>query len=266
MRFSVCIESVFRGWDPLKALEGVREAGFGAFEFWGWWDKDLGALADKAAALSLDCAALCTRFVPLTVPERRGEYLAGLEESVGAAKRLGAGLLISQAGADTGAERLEQRRSIVEGLKAAVPLLEKNGLTLALEPLNTRIDHPGYFLERSGEGFDIIGEVGRATGSRRVKLLFDIYHQQITEGDLIRRFSPEIGRIGHFHAAGNPGRGELDTGELDYRGITAAIRALAYEGFLGLEYFPGGLREKGGSGEGADPLGGLKRLRAYLGA
>jgi hydroxypyruvate isomerase len=240
---------------PLDALEAVREAGFGAYEFWSWWDKDREALAKKAAALGLECAALCTRFVSLTDPSRRAEYLAGLAESVQAAKQVGAGILISQTGADTGADRGAQRRSIVEGLKAAVPLLEKHKVTLVLEPLNTRFDHPGYFLEYSAEGFAIIDEVIRETGSRRVQLLFDLYHQQITEGDLIRRAAGGIDRIGHFHAAGNPGRCELDRGELDYRNIVEALRGQGYRGFMGLEYFPAG----------EDPREGLKRLWNYLG-
>mgnify|MGYP000668235660 CR=1 FL=1 len=76
-----------------------------------------------------------------------------------------------------------QRKSLVEGLKACAPLLEKKGVTLVVEPLNLRVDHRGYFLSGSDEAAEIIKEVG----SPNVKMLFDIYHQQITEGDLVRR-------------------------------------------------------------------------------
>ena len=89
-------------------------------------------------------------------------------------------------------------------------------------------------MSSSAEAFEIIEEVG----SDRVKVLFDIYHQQITEGDLIRNIRENISRIGHFHAAGCPGRHELDTGELNYPNIFHAIREAGYTGYVGLEYFP----------------------------
>jgi hydroxypyruvate isomerase len=245
MKFSLCIDALFRGWDPLKALEQVKELGFTAFEFWGWWNKDIGALAQKAADLDLSCAAFCVPFIPLTDPGQRDAYLTGLKESIEAAKKLGCGTLISQAGNDTGAVRAFQHRSIAAGLRAAAPILEEAGVLLLLEPLNSRIDHPGTYLEYSGEGFELLDEAA----SDHIKLLFDIYHQQITEGDIIRRISARIGQIGHFHAAGNPGRHELDTGELSYSRIFEAIRALEYRGFIGIEYNPLG-----------DPADGLRRL------
>jgi hydroxypyruvate isomerase len=249
MKFSLCIDALFRGQDPLRALEQVRELGFTALEFWGWWNKDTGALAEKAAALDLSCAALCTRFIPLTDPNQREAYLAGLRESIAVAKKLRCGTLISQAGNDTGAVRSFQHRSIVAGLKAAAPLLEEAGVVMVLEPLNGRVDHPGTYLEYSDEGFELLDEAA----SDHIKLLFDIYHQQLTEGDLIRRISARIGQIGHFHAAGAPGRHELDTGELCYRNIFEAIGALGYGGFIGVEYTPQG-----------DPAEGLRRLRARV--
>jgi hydroxypyruvate isomerase len=189
--------------------------------------------------------------VSLTDPAGRDAYLAGLRESIAAADRLGTRTLISQVGADTGADRAAQRASIVAGLKAAAPLLERSGVTLVIEPLNTRVDHPGYYLVSSDEGFAIVD----AVGSGKIKLLFDIYHQQISEGDIIRRVSANIAKIGHFHCAGVPGRHEIDAGELDYRRVFQAIGALDYPGFMGLEY----LRSPG-----TDAVAGLTRTRDYL--
>jgi hydroxypyruvate isomerase len=234
---------------PEAALERVKAYGFRAFEFWGWWDRDLDALRTKATALGLECATFCQKFISLTDPAKREDYLAGLKESIAAAKKLGARALISQLGNDTGAVRPFQHKSIVAGLKAAAPLLEESGITLLVEPLNGRVDHIGTYLEYSEEGLELVEEAG----SGNIKLLFDIYHQQITEGDIIRRLSANIDRIGHIHSAGNPGRNELDTGELDYRRIFEAIDKAGYRGFVGLEYFPVG-----------DAVTGLKRLREYL--
>jgi hydroxypyruvate isomerase len=246
MQFSVCIDALFRGRSQEEALEAVKAAGFDSFEFWGWWDRDLDALRAKAQTLGLSCAALCTRFISLTDPGLRNAYLAGLGDSIGAAKKAGAKLIISQLGDDTGRRRDFQHRSIVAGLKAAAPLLEESGLTLAIEPLNGRVDHIGTYLESSDEGFGIIREVG----SGSVKLLFDIYHQQITEGDLISRIGAHLDEIAHFHAAGVPGRHELDQGELNYPAIFKALDQRGYRGFVGLEYFPSG-----------DAVAGLEKLR-----
>ncbi|MDR1971186.1 MAG: TIM barrel protein [Treponema sp.] len=246
MQFSVCIDAVFRGWSQEEALEALKAAGYGSFEFWGWWDRDLDSLQAKARTLGLSCHALCTRMVSLTDPAQRASYLAGLVESIDAAKRLGAKILISQVGNDTGAVRSFQHKSVVAGLKAAAPLLEESGITLAIEPLNGRVDHTGVYLESSDEGFDIVREVG----SGRVKLLFDIYHQQISEGDLISRIGSNLDSIAHFHAAGAPGRHELDQGELNYPAIFKFLDDRGYGGLIGLEYFPS-----------QDITEGLKKLR-----
>jgi hydroxypyruvate isomerase len=249
MQFSVCIDALFRGRPQGEALEAVKAAGFDNFEFWGWWDRDLEALHTKAQSLGLSCRTFCTRMVSLTDPAQRNGYLAGLRESIAAAKKMGVKILISQLGQDTGARRSFQHESIVAGLKAALPLLEDGGVTLAIEPLNGRVDHAGVFLESSDEGFEIVRQVD----SGRVKLLFDIYHQQISEGDIISRISAHTDSIVHFHAAGVPGRQELDRGELNYPAIFKALDERGYRGFIGLEYFPA-----------ADAVEGLKKLRGLL--
>jgi hydroxypyruvate isomerase len=220
--------------NSLVALDEVKAAGFTAFEFWHWQEKDIDALAKKAAALGLNCAGLCTKSFKLTEPEQRETLIQGLRESIVQAKKMGASFLITQSGNDTGAARQLQRQSIVDGLKAAAPLLEAAGITLLLEPLNAKIDHPGIYLEYSDEGFEILKHVG----SPNVKLLFDIYHQQITEGDIIRRMISHIGEIGHIHCAGNPGRHELDSGELDFGRIFKALKSAGYNAYAGIEYFP----------------------------
>ncbi|MFT4690385.1 MAG: hydroxypyruvate isomerase, partial [Limisphaerales bacterium] len=151
------------------------------------------------------------------------------------ARRLGTKTLISQVGDHrVGVSRDEQRQSLVDGLRAAAPDLEAAGVTLVIEPLNELVDHAGYYLIRSDEAFDIVDQVG----SPNVKVVFDIYHQQISEGHLIRNIVSNIDKIGHFHAAGNPGRNELQRGEINYAEVFAAIRATEFDGYVGLEYWP----------------------------
>ena len=234
MRFSICIDALYHQSEPTAALEALNALGLTAYEFWQWWTKDLAALRATQDRLGMTPVACCTRFISLVDPAQRAAYLDGVRQSIAAAQQLGCTTLISQVGDATAAPRPEQHASLVAGLKAAVPLLEAADMQLVFEPLNTKVDHPGYYLTHAAEGFEIAAEVD----SPHVKLLFDIYHQQITEGDLIRKIRDNIDLIGHFHAAGNPGRHELDIGELNYGEIFRAIEATGYAGYVGLEYFP----------------------------
>jgi len=235
MKPSVCIDAVFEGKSFDEACAAVAEAGTPAIEFWGWWDKDLDALQAAQQANDLAISACCTKFVSLVDPATRDDYLEGLADSIEAAKRLGTRTLISQVGDfRAGVPREEQHQSLVDGLLEAAPMLEAGGVTLVIEPLNELVDHAGYYLVRSDEAFEIIDEVG----SPNVKVVFDIYHQQISEGHLIHNIIHNIEKIGHFHAAGNPGRHELQCGEINYPIIFEAIDAVGFDGYVGLEYWP----------------------------
>ncbi|AZN43451.1 glyoxylate-induced protein [Paenibacillus albus] len=216
-------------------MDEIREIGYDTIEFWSWWDRDVEKIARTARELGLGIASVCTKMESLVDASKRDAFVAGLRESIAVAGQLGCKVLIAQAGAELASvPREEQQRSMIEGLKIAAPLLEEAGVTLVLEPLNTLVDHKGYYLYSSEEAFHIIREVG----SPNVKLVFDIYHQQIMEGNVLANIIPNLELIGHFHAAGNPGRHELSTGELHYDRIFEAIDAAGYEGYMGLEYFP----------------------------
>jgi hydroxypyruvate isomerase len=241
MNISVCIGAVYNGKDFIESLKEISSLGIKAFEFWSWWDQDLNAIKTAKDELGLEVSAFCTRFVSLVDPCRRKEYIRGLEESIEAARLLGCTKLITQVGNDTGAPREIQRQNLIDGLKACAPILEKEGITLLVEPLNTYVDHPGYYLYSSQEAFEII----QAVGSKNVKLLFDIYHQQIMEGNLLSNITSNLDKIAHFHAAGNPGRHELYIGEINYPEIFKAIDRAGYEGYIGFEYFPVEEPEKG---------------------
>lgn len=234
MNLSVCIDAVFRGRPLHESLETIHSISIDTFEFWSWWDKDLNAIKAKKEELGLNVFAFCTKFVSLVDPSARNAYIEGLMESIEAAQFLGCPSLITQTGNDNGQPREVQRKCIVDGLKACAPLLEKAGISLLVEPLNVHVDHPGYFLSKSSEAFSIIAEVG----SPNVKLLFDLYHQQITEGNLIPNLTENLSLIGHLHAAGHPGRNELYSGELYYPAVFQAIEDAGYNGYTGLEYFP----------------------------
>lgn len=125
--------------------------------------------------------------------------------------------------------------SCVAGLSKIAPLAEKSGVTVCVELLNSRIDHPGYQGDHTAFGVEVV----RRVNSPRVKLLYDIYHMQIMEGDVIRTIRDNIQWIGHFHTGGVPGRHEIDASqELNYRAVATAIADLGYAGYVAHEFIP----------------------------
>ena len=250
LRPSVCIDAVLGDLAPADAMKVVADAGINAFEFWGWWDKDVAEIESASRSNNMQLSACCTKFISLVDPQTRDDYLAGLCESIEAAQKLNCKTLISQVGDfRPGVPRGQQHDCLVEGLKEAASILENSGVTLVIEPLNELIDHAGYYLVRSDEAFEIIDQVG----SENVKVVFDIYHQHISEGQLIANITANIDKIAHFHAAGNPGRNELTRGELHYPQIFEAIQQTNYDGYVGLEYWPLD-----------DPLSGLKEVAGWF--
>ncbi len=122
-----------------------------------------------------------------------------------------------------------------EGLRRVSRAAEDAGVTLVLELLNSKVDHPDYQADRTAWGVHVCDLVG----SPRVKLLYDIYHMQIMEGDIIRTIGDNAASIGHYHTAGNPGRHELDDRqEIQYPPIMRAILATGYDGYVGQEFVP----------------------------
>ncbi|MGB5445890.1 MAG: TIM barrel protein [Psychromonas sp.] len=232
---SLCIDAVFANLPFDQACQATAQVNISTIEFWSWWDKDLTLLQQAVNKHNLSISCCCTKFISLVDANQRAAYLQGLTESIAAAKSLNISMLISQVGDFVnGVPREQQKQSLIDGLSAAAPLLEAAGITLVVEPLNELIDHQGYYLVRSAEAFDIIKQVG----SPNIKILFDIYHQQISEGNIINNILANIDYIGHFHAAGNPGRNELQRGEINYPQIFSAIRQSDFKGYVGLEYWP----------------------------
>ncbi len=234
MKLCVAIPCFFKGMDFCEALKRSAELGFDAAETYDWKGLDFERVKSTCQSLGIELMSMCTSDFRATVPEARGEYLAALKESCEAASRMGVKRLITQSGPDRGAERSLQHQNLVTTLKEAKPILEYYGITLMLEPLNTYVDHPDTYLWSSKEGFDIIKEVD----SPFVKLIFDIYHQQIMEGNIISSIINNMPLIEHLHSAGSDGRHELWLGESDYNYIFDALDKAGYRGACGLEYSP----------------------------
>lgn len=128
-------------------------------------------------------------------------------------------------------------RNCIEGLKQIIPLAEKHGIIIQMELFNSKVDHKDYMADRSAWGIELC----KRLGSPNFKLLFDIYHMQISEGDIIRSIQENHAYFGHYHTAGVPGRHEIDESqELFYPAIMKAIAATGYTGFVAQEFIPSG--------------------------
>jgi hydroxypyruvate isomerase len=235
MRFSVAIPLVYHHLPLIDGLAEAGKAGMKHAEIMRWYDEDMLRLKKVKDELKMEVVMLSTRSYQLADSRQHPLFLQQLAHSIEAAKMLDCRRLLCIVGDEIpGVSRELQKNEIISVLKESARMLETHRLTLHIEPLNTKIDHPGYFLSSSDEAFEIV----RAVGSPNVKVVFDFYHQQITEGDLCRRVAANMECIGHFHAAGHPGRHELTTGEIHYPYIFNMLAQLNYEGFVGLEYIP----------------------------
>lgn len=231
MKYSLCI-GAYEDKDVIYHLEKIKQHGFHGLEYYHWWDLDLKQVAREQERIGVGIIATCTNFFNLVDPRFREKYLAGIKETIQASKILGVKSIISQTGnLIENVDRATQRDSMIETLKECALLCEKAEIVLEIEPLNGLIDHHGHFLQRSDEAVEIIDQVN----SPYVKLVFDVYHQQITEGNVIRNATQYMEQINHYHIADNPGRNQPGTGELNYINILNAIQDTGYDGFIGLE-------------------------------
>ena len=234
MKLCVPIPCFFGNLPFETAVEKTAALGYKYVEIYDWRQLDLASAKKALDDAGVTMLSMCTTEFRLTDPACRESWVQGIRDSCEAARVLGVRRLITQVGPDTGADRDVQHRSVVEGLKAGAPILEAAGVTVMIEPLNVKVDHPGYYLTSSAEAFAIV----READSPNVKVVFDIYHQQISEGNIIPNILENLDCIAHLHAAGHPGRHELQFGENDYKNIFAAVDRAGYTGACGLEYGP----------------------------
>ncbi len=246
IQLSACIEMLFNEVPFYDRFKAAHDAGCNTVEFWGWAGKDLDRIKELKDEYGLNIAAMSLSAADPSVKEQFGKkamlykdspeaFCLALEESIKVAHMLGVPTIICTTGQERiDATRYEQHANVVRCLKKAGPYCEDAGITLVLEPLNALTNHKGYFLPSSYEAFEIIDEAEQPN----VKVLYDIYHQQISEGNLIPTITANIASIGHFHSADVPGRFEPGTGEINYRNVFAAIDRTGYDRYVGVEAVP----------------------------
>jgi len=169
-------------------------------------------------------------------PANHALLLSELETAIPLAKKARVKNLIAMFGNRSPAvDERKAAESCIAGLSKIAPLAAENGVTICVELLNSKVDHKGYQGDRTAFGVEVI----RVVNSPNVKLLYDIYHMQIMEGDVIRTLRDNIQWIGHFHTGGVPGRHEInETQELNYRAIATTIADLKFDGYLAHEFMP----------------------------
>ena len=256
-KLSVCIEPFFTDLPYAERLEKVAAQGFTAYEFW-FHDKrfdgkaliperkDFGQIAELNARYGLTTADFVFNHpdggivASLIDAKDRQKLLDAIEEMIGLAKIIGCTSFISGSGNRVpGLGREEALENMVQALRALGKICQKHGMTILLEPFNTRVDHPDYFLDDPATCVAVLERVG----SPSVKMLYDIYHMQIMDGNVLSFVKKNLRHIGHFHVAGVPGRHEPQPCELDYPFIIEQIDAMGYAGYFGLEYWPTMRRE-----------------------
>lgn len=230
------------GDDPIEQLRFMADQGFLAFEDNDMKKKDMDLqkkMGDTMAALGMEMGVFVAHKIYWTEPsltsgkqDKRDEFLAAIKESVEVAKRVNAKWMTVVPGfVDLRQDIGYQTANVVESLRQASAILEPHGLTMVLEPLNFR-DHPGLFLNKISQGFEIC----RAVDSPACKILFDMYHQQIHEGNIIPNIDLAWEEVGYFQIGDNPGRKEPTTGEINYRNIFKHIYDKGFKGILGMEH------------------------------
>ncbi|MBX4991523.1 hydroxypyruvate isomerase [Rhizobium binae] len=237
-RYSACIEWLFAedGDNFPDRIRRAHAGGLTAVEFWRWTDKDLDAIEAALKETGLAVTSLVAEpMIALTDAANRKAWLKGLADSVTVAKRLGAPVLIAQAGDDlAGFSREEQRRALSETLKPGADILKGSGVRLGVEPLNIRIDHIGYFLDSTREGLDVVDDVARP----EIGIVYDIYHSAVMGERTEDVLDGRLDRVFHVHVADHPGRNEPGSGGIDLAHRLDWIFANGYAGAVGLEYRP----------------------------
>ena len=236
-RFAVNIEMWFRRLPVLDRIRASADLGFDAVEMWGLGGKDLEATAKLCEELGVEVAQFTAwGFVPgLNDPANHEAFEEAIGRAIEAAAILGARKATVVGGNDQpGMTQAEMHENIITGLKRVAPRVEEANLMLILEPMNIRVDHAGHCLYGSPEPVRIC----RAVDSPMVKINWDLYHMQISEGDLCGRMKDGFDQIGYLQLADHPGRNEPGTGEIYYPRVLREAKALGYDDIVGLECWP----------------------------
>ena len=230
---SVCIDMMFSHLDFYDRIRAARVCGADAVEFWKWSNKDIRRIQQSGAKVSIFNVDSTDEKLSYDLSRgilndgRVGDFVAAVKESIPVYQALSASGMIVLIGENAP----YNEENVYQCLMAALPLLEEHNINLLVEPLNN-IDRVGYSMPYAAPVFALL----RRVNNPRVKMLYDIYHQNMMGDFSLQEIEENIDYIGHFHVADAPGRHEPGTGKVDYVSILQQIKRLPYNGYFGLEY------------------------------
>ncbi len=240
-KIDILYDALYPGLSPEEKIAKIASHEFQFVET--WMGGDAGALKSVGKACEkhgIKLVSIVMNFatdeaVAPIRPECLENFIERLDQYSDNALAAGCSTGIVTTGQSVGGKCYQdQRKALIKALRAGGEKVASKGFSLNLEPLNTEVDHPGYFLDNPQEAVSIVKEVGLDN----VKILFDVYHMEIMRGNQTTFITSNIDYIGHFHAAGVPGRHELFNGETNYPFILDQIEKSGYGGYFGLEYMP----------------------------
>ncbi len=236
-KFAVNIEMWWTKLDFMDRIRAAASFGYPAFEFWPWRKRDIDAIANLSRELDIEVAQFTAwGFEPgMNDPKNHDAVVKEIEASCQVANKLNCKKMCVVGGNDQpGMTQEQMHENIIKALKRAAPIAEKYDVMLILEPMNIRVDHKGHCLYGSPAAVHICREVG----STHVKINWDLYHMQISEGDLCGHLKDGFDQVGYLQLADHPGRNEPGTGEIHYNRVLRQAYELGYRDFVGLECRP----------------------------
>jgi len=239
-RLSVMLWTVFRNMPFEQRLEKVAEAGYRAVElvdeFKAWQAADFTRAAARRRSLGIAFDATAGLSTGIADPAERGKFLEEVGKMLPILQKLECRRLIVLSGdLVPGLSREAQHESCVQGLQRAADLAAPHGVTLLLENIDPE-ENPKYYLTSSREGFAIVRELNRPN----VQFLYDLYHEQIAEGNLLETLEKNFAQLGLVHVADVPGRHQPGTGEINFANILRKLAQLHYGGYIAMEFLPQG--------------------------
>ena len=245
MKKSICIEMIYCEVDFYERFDLAKKDGFEFVEFWSWEDKDLCRIKEICLDLDLKVASFSgdKEFNLIDINEQ-DKYVEFVEQSIAAAEYLSCSTLVihSNALGENGIvvnsynniPKKEKFINMERTLLKLKPIVEKAEVTLVLEPLNIWVDHPGNALVNTVGAVELLEKIN----SNYIKLLYDVYHMQIDEGNIIATLKNNIEYIGYIHVADVPGRHEPGTGEINFNNVFKALNEIKYNKIVGFELSP----------------------------
>ena len=244
MKPVICLEMLYPQLNPIEKISRIAEQGFKAVEFWDWRNKDIQALISVCRKEGVQIANFSGhRRGSLIAAETHALFFEDLRGAVSAAGKLGCTTLmlltneLGEGGKVTGQFKSipaeEKRRNLLQGLRNSLAQTPEH-ISLVLEPLNTIVDHPGYYLNDMATAVSLIEEINHP----RLKVLCDLYHLGVMGEDLNSIIDHHLEQIGYIHVADFPGRHEPGSGSVDWAALLSRLQNKGYRGEVGFEYSP----------------------------